>query len=148
MSFALLLIGSSCAIALVSLLAGRLFPVSHLLDAERIERNLSRSFPDEAITSLVLSKDRQAALARLTRSDALGLVFLLGDRIVCRLIEDQDGTRITVRGQSLEVKLLDFTVGTTHLNLLESDMSDTLGWALPWLTQPEPGLHAPEQSHA
>lgn len=78
-------IGSLIAIALLALLAAKLFNRPAKLNDERVKKNMRRTYPIEVISRIIYSKNKMAALAVLDQ-DNNGFIYVNGDRIVCRIL--------------------------------------------------------------
>ncbi len=102
---------SLVAIMLLSGLAWWLYPVKSRLSQQRVYRNFSRCFPSETIIDSLFSEDHTTALLQLANEDMIGLVFCMGDRIVCRKFEKSHLQGICPRPDKLILKTHDFTIG-------------------------------------
>jgi hypothetical protein len=94
------------------------------LDAAR--RQLSLDAPDEQAGDGVLADDRRSALLELSDGRA-AVVFVVGDRLVSRVLAPGFVRRVTTRVDGLRIGLRDF--GTPRVDVRLADESITARWA-------------------
>lgn len=126
-----LIAGSLFAIMGLAALAHWLFPVKKRLNADRIARHFKCVYPDEALIDMVIDGKGNTALLRLTRSDAVGLVLLHGDRVVCRLVEGGDMTIRRPSTDHLTLLFEDVTLPRMHMALMAQDIDTAQAWLAP-----------------
>lgn len=123
MNFLLLTIASLLAIAVLAVIASKLFPIAANLDEKRVRRNMLRYEPTAQIVGVFISTDRQTALVQLTRPQkTFGLVRQMGDRVVCRVIFPTDIGTYTWQNSVVHLSLQDFTQPTVTLSLGAADV--------------------------
>ncbi|RMB08542.1 hypothetical protein BXY39_1177 [Eilatimonas milleporae] len=125
----MLLIFSVAAIALLSWLAGRLYPVQDGLTDERVHRNMVRTFPGESVTGILVDTARRVALVRLDgTAERLGLVTQPRDRIVCRVLARGDIDHVVPTKGGLRLTLDDFTQPAITFTADDALRASALGW--------------------
>jgi len=105
-----LTLGSLVAIVILAFLASKMFPNRGRLDDDRVSRNLMRYEPDADIGDIFIDATGKFALVALkSPAENLGLVRLLGDRAVCRLLTDADIRSVFKDHARITLVLNDFT---------------------------------------
>jgi len=118
------LIISFVSIALLALIAARLFPAKDILSAASAEADYQRYNPDALIDTIILGQDHQTALLLLKApSDQLGIVTRLGDRLVCRTALKGDIASFSVNGDKLSIDNHDFTQPNISIRLNPGELT-------------------------
>ncbi len=115
-------IGSLIAVAIVALIAARLFPTKNKLTKERVINNVARYCPHINLASapplVYLSENNATAVAVFpNRSDGFAIASALGDRVVVREIPDAKLVTITKSENGLSFNLGDFTQPTIEIQM-------------------------------
>ena len=123
-------IGSLIAVAIVALIAARMFPNKSKLTRERVIHNTARYCPhidlgSAAPTIFISELGDTAVLIFPNYDDGISLATTLGDRVVIREIKDTGQLRIKETDSSLLIDLHDFTQPTLKL-VLQSDDRNAL----------------------
>ena len=120
---------------LVSLVVGGIAAIAlalHLLGLSRAPRLTDktarqawqRAYPESPVERIRVISDGNAAL--VTAEEGSGIVWRFGADSCARFFGDQ--TRIMARGQSVVLKLGDFTAPRIHLRLTEEEQADLTTW--------------------
>lgn len=115
------LIGSFVAILLLALFARKLFPTPDSLSLQQIMDDFGRYAPAEIMKEPLVSSDMRSAIVPLENDQAFGLVILLGDQPVCRLVTAADKPVVTEIEGGLRLNTHDFTQPACTLMLNEED---------------------------
>jgi len=117
------LIGSFVAIVLLAVVARWLFPAPKALTANMVTEDFARYAPDSTLQAPILSKNGTAAIVPLSGTSEFGLVTLLGDQPVCRLVGSADHPSLAISGETVTLKTHDFTQPVARLILDAADQS-------------------------
>lgn len=115
------LIGSFVAILLLALFARKLFPTPESLSVQQIIEDFGRYAPAEAMKDPLVAEDYRTAIIPLENEQAFGLVILLGDQPVCRLITAADNPSVTKTDEGFLLDTHDFTQPTCSLKLSQEN---------------------------
>lgn len=115
-------IGSLIAVAIVALIAARLFPTKIKLTRERVINNVARYCPHIDLASapplVYLSENNATAVVVFPKhSDGFAIASALGDRVVVREIPDANTVTITESENGLSFDLGDFTQPTIEIQM-------------------------------
>ncbi|MBL4788963.1 MAG: hypothetical protein JKY60_07900 [Kordiimonadaceae bacterium] len=107
---------SAFLILVVAGVAAALYPNKLKLVAENVEKDYKRFNPAASLGLPLISKMADAAIVPVTSPlEQLGIVTQLGDRLVCRTLSPADGYKIERDGESLVIRLADFTQPTIKM---------------------------------
>jgi len=122
---AIAVLGVSAVLALIYALAG---PSPRLPGEARAREIFRAEHPDARVAAVGLDREGRAALLALEGSEQVGLVRLLGDRPVVRLLAPAAVRRVRVGPEGeLRLEIRDFTFPRLALRL--ADRAEAQAWA-------------------